>query len=168
MPPGARPVPADLNEQLLAPFVTAVETALREVALTDSAVSRAYRVRSHGHCSALVVMIDLDSAAEGCLALGVAPVTAAALARRVLSETLANPDEALVRDCIGEIANVAAGEAKALLHGTPYRFRFGTPRFAAGGDAVVGGLEDRLIAVMATDVGEVIVELFVRRAAIGE
>jgi CheY-specific phosphatase CheX len=161
MPPDAQPIAADLHEQLLGQFVVAVETALRELAGTDAAERLAYHLRSRRCRGAVVALIDLSSAAAGSLALGFAEETAAALARRVLSETLPNPDDALIRDCLGEITNVTAGQAKALLHGTPYAFTFGTPRITSAAELPTGGKEECLVAVMATDVGEFVLQLFI-------
>ena len=143
--------------------VAPTDGTVREVARTDSAVRVAYQVRSRRFRGELVAMLDLSSSTEGCLAVGVGTATAAALAQRVLSETLANPDDALIRDCLGEIANVAAGQAKALLHGTPYQFSFSTPCFATEAEQVPRGMEESLVAVMATDVGEVVVQLLLMR-----
>src|SRR5260370_11522250 len=130
MPPDAQPIAAQVREQILAPFLVAVETALREVALTEGAERDAYQVKSRRLYGDVVALLELSSGAEGCLALGVSAPTAAALARRVLTETRGHVDEAVIRDCIGEIANVAARQAKALLHCTPDQVTFGTPNNA--------------------------------------
>jgi CheY-specific phosphatase CheX len=161
MPPDAQPIAADLDKQLVAAFVEAVGTALRELATTDAVERAAYQVRS-GRCRGdLVAMLDLRSGMARRLALGFATSTAAELARRVLSETAPKPDGALVRDCIGEIANVTAGQAKALLHGTPNALTFSTPRTVPAGELPGGGIERSLVAVMATDVGAVFLHLLV-------
>ena len=41
----------------------------------------------------------------------------------------------MVRDCMGEVANVVAGQAKALLVGTPSHFTLSTPSRPAAGAA---------------------------------
>jgi CheY-specific phosphatase CheX len=33
----------------------------------------------------------------------------------------------MIRDCIGEVANIIAGQAKTLLYGTPLHFNFSPP-----------------------------------------
>jgi CheY-specific phosphatase CheX len=160
MPPDAQAIDADLREELLVPFVTGLETALRELAGTEAVLRFVYRLpvrRLHGD---LVVLLDLTSSLQCGLALGVGTATAAALAQRMLTDAAPKPDEALIRDSIGEIANVASGQAKALLHGTPYQFTFGTPRLAEDAQEPAGP-EESLVAVMATDVGDVVVQLFV-------
>jgi chemotaxis protein CheX len=58
--------------------------------------------------------------------------TAAAIAQRVLADTEVELNESLIRDCIGEIANVIAGQAKTLLAGTPYRLTFSLPEVVVG------------------------------------
>jgi CheY-specific phosphatase CheX len=160
MPADAQPLAADLREQLLAPFIEAVQTALRELAGTDAVERFAYQARSR-HCRGdLVAMIDLSSATMRCLTLGFTTETATELARRFLSETAPIPDGTLVRDCAGEIANVTSGQAKALLHGTPNAFTFGTPRIAPTGE-LPRDIDKSLVAVLATDVGAVVLQLFV-------
>jgi chemotaxis protein CheX len=160
MPADAQSIAADVAEELLTPFVTAVETALREVARTDVAVRLTYQLRSIRCEGEVVAMLDLTSATARCMSLGMSAKTAAALARRMLSNALPNPGDALIRDCVGEIANVAAGQAKAILHGTQHAFTFGTPRMATSTDLPAGGREEALVAVLASDVGQVVVQLF--------
>jgi CheY-specific phosphatase CheX len=46
-------------------------------------------------------------------------------------------DPAMVADCMGEIANIIAGQAKALLHGTPNHFVFSTPTVTLGEQKMV-------------------------------
>jgi CheY-specific phosphatase CheX len=167
MPADAQPIDAEVRARILTPFLVAVETALREVALTDSSVRAACQIPSPRLHGEVVATLELSSGAEGCLALGVSNLTAAALARRVLSETRAHIDDALICDCLGEIANVTAGQAKALLHGTPYQFTFGTPHTAAAARPPAGDIAGCLMAVMATDVGDVVVQLFLKTTLAG-
>src|SRR5258707_1112465 len=100
--PDSQSIGADIRGKILALFVVAVETALREVARTDEGERAAYQVKSRRLHGDVVALLELSSGAEGCLALGVSAPTAAALARRILSETRVNIDDALIRDCIGE------------------------------------------------------------------
>ena len=64
--------------------------------------------------------------------------TAAALAGRVLAEVAQAPDDDLVRDCMGELANVIAGQAKTLLAETPYQLLLATPSILSGAGLEVG------------------------------
>jgi CheY-specific phosphatase CheX len=161
MPAEARPIAADVAEGFLGSFVTAVETALREVASTDVALRFTYQLRSHQYRGEIVAMLQLSSATAACLALGMTQETAKTLSRRMLSEIVPNPDDDLIRDCVGEIANVAAGQAKAILHGTQHALTFGTPRIYSAQEVPASGAQEMLVAVLASDVGEVVVQLFV-------
>jgi CheY-specific phosphatase CheX len=62
---------------------------------------------------------------------------------------------------MGEITNVIAGQAKAMLHGTPHRFAFSTPRLLSGGDPVPGAVAGRefLVVVFASDAGDFTLQL---------
>jgi CheY-specific phosphatase CheX len=77
--------------------------------------------------------------------------TAAALARRVLAEAAVELSTEMIRDCMGEVANVVAGQAKALLFGTPFHFTLSTPTVLAGHAPVAGGSQ---VVVFDSDVGE--------------
>src|SRR5262249_13202885 len=107
-------------------------------------------------------VVRLRSATEGYLALGFPQQTAAALAQRMLSGVLKEIDAALIRDCVGEIANVVAGQAKALLAGTPYQFPFSLPGVVGGGAPDLGSNPDGecLVVVFGRDLGEFAMQLF--------
>ena len=73
-------------------------------------------------------------------------------------------DENLIRDCMGEIANVVTGQAKAMLAETPYGFAFSLPPI------VVDSKEfrppspclDCLIVAFLCDQGEFAMQLFLK------
>jgi CheY-specific phosphatase CheX len=155
------PIDPRTYEALFSPFLCAIDTALREMASVNPIVVASYRTSSMQFQGDVGVVIDLRSSAEALLAFEVSTDTAKALAQRVLIGAAAEPDEALVRDSLGEILNVAAGQAKALLHGGEFQFTFGTPRIASSDDARQPGLARRLVCVMTTEVGDIIVSLIV-------
>lgn len=165
VPAESWPIAEETREQVLAPVLASVETALREVALTEVAACATYRQATCQLRGEVVALLKLASAPQTCLALGFSNATAAALARRILTGTVSDPDGELIRDCLGELVNVAAGQAKALLHGTPWQFTFGTPQLASGVELPDAGPQDCLSAILATDVGEVIVQLFLSDAS---
>jgi chemotaxis protein CheX len=114
-------------------FVEAVGLTLRESAATESGVvetsERVLPETGEGLSAALAIR----SARVDQLVLCLPEQTAAALAERVLAG--ASPDgidAEMVRDCAGELANVMAGQAKALLSGTADRLSFSTPTVFAG------------------------------------
>jgi CheY-specific phosphatase CheX len=101
------------------------------------AVVRASRPAEATDLSAdLVAAIGLTTAdGEGRLELCMPERTADELARRILAGAVDRLTADLVRDCMGEVANVAAGQAKALLVGRPSHFVLSTPVVRAGGSA---------------------------------
>jgi chemotaxis protein CheX len=122
----------DDREQIVEPFVSAVCFTLREWVGSEAFVRAVSQGAAAPAGADLVAVLPLRSALEGALVLLFPPATAAALADRVLAEVPEERDEALVRDCLGELANVIAGQAKALLAETPYRFTFATPTVTSG------------------------------------
>jgi chemotaxis protein CheX len=125
---GAQPIPGEIRDKLLEPFITAACTALREMAGVEVAVQGVYRKTLNHALGDIAAVIKLGSASEGFLVLGFPQRTAAALGGRILAGVTPEVDENLIRDCVGEIANVVAGQAKALLAGAPYRFAFSLPQ----------------------------------------
>jgi chemotaxis protein CheX len=126
-------------DDLLAPFVTAVCTTLREMAGVEVVV-RATRPTAAGIGPAdLTAVLRLVAADDGWLALRFPAATAAALARRVLTEAAGEPTEDMVRDCAGELANVIAGQAKTLTFGTPRHFTLSTPTVGTGDNVAPAG-----------------------------
>src|SRR5262245_12309497 len=68
----------------------------------------------------------------GRLTLGFPERTAADLARRILANTDIPVSPAMVRDCMGEVANVVAGQAKSQLVGGESHFTLSTPIVETG------------------------------------
>jgi len=154
--PEAQPVPPELREQLLEPFISAANLTLTELAQIEPAVRSTYRTahpRTLGDISAL---LGLTAEAGELLVLSFPAATAAALAGRVLAEVTQTPDDALVRDCMGELANVISGQAKTLLAETPYQLLLATPKVLSGPGLEVGsrpGIES-LVVVFGSEAGD--------------
>jgi CheY-specific phosphatase CheX len=88
----------------------------------------------------------------GYLVLSCPTAVAAELARRVLGDASATLDAAMIRDCVGEIANVIAGQAKTRLYGTPHHFNLTPPTF--GGEIPPSANAERWVLSFSSDVGE--------------
>jgi CheY-specific phosphatase CheX len=119
-------------QQIVDAFVTATTTAVGEWVGADIAVRAATRSSPPGTPGAMLARIDLDGEQLLRLNMIFPPSTAMALARLALRDAAINPDLDLVRDCMCEIANIVAGQAKALLAGTPLHFSFSPPKLDAG------------------------------------
>ena len=157
----ARSVSQEERDQLLEPFIAAACVALREFAGTEATVRAAYRQTSPQTCAELAAVIRLSREPGGILALGCSRPTAAALAGRILTGVTQELDEALIRDCLGELANVIAGQAKALLAGTPYHFAYAPPSVVSGADPRIqpSSESDCVVIAFGSDVGDVVLRL---------
>jgi chemotaxis protein CheX len=163
---GGRPVIGEIH--LLEPFVAATRAAVGEMASTEVGVRGMVRKAMHRALGDIAAVIGLSkkgsppsAASPGSLVLGFPQGTAAVLARRILTGVRIEVDQKLIRDCMGEIANVVAGQAKAILAETPYRFAFTLP------PAVVDAREfrapqglDSLVVGFTSDYGEFAMQLF--------
>src|SRR6185369_17759360 len=104
----------------LEPFLAGACLAFREWAGTEVAVwalSRSPVSRAPG---AVTAVLGLMFATEGWLMLSCGERTAAAFAERALAGGAEAAEPAIIRDCLGELANIIAGQAKALLANSPY------------------------------------------------
>jgi len=126
----------DASHELVGAFAEAVPAALREMAAVEAVVRDSRPAEAADLGAHLVAAIGLTTAdGEGWLELWLPERTADELARRVLAGAVDRLTPDLVADCMGEVANVAAGQAKALLVGRPSHFALSTPFVRAGGPA---------------------------------
>jgi CheY-specific phosphatase CheX len=132
IPADARPVAGSIREQIVEPFIQALQLTLTEMASIDAIVRCVYQTRAPGPLEEVAVMVELSGATPESLTLGFPQKTAMALAERILSGVSESVSESLVADCAAEIANVVAGHAKTALAATPYRFTCSLPRAVTG------------------------------------
>lgn len=156
---GARPVAPEARDGILAPFIAAVRAALFEMANTEAAVCGEFLAAPDRPLGDLSVELVLQSNPERTLVLSFPSCTAAALAARILAEAARDPDEYLTRDCMGELANVIAGQAKTLLADTAHHFTFSLPRVVTGTGSEAQPGSPSLIVVFRSDVGEFALKL---------
>jgi chemotaxis protein CheX len=162
---GAEPISAEVRETLLNPFITATSAALGEMASTEVTVRAVSR--GAGRCPAESICAELrfQSGSEGSLVLIFPARTAETLAKRMLAGVSIDVGDQLIRDCAGEIGNVVAGQAKALLAATPYHFAFSVPRVVDLKDFQPPSGLDCLVVAFNSDSGEFALQLFVSRPA---
>ena len=161
---GGQAVAGEIREQLVEPFITAARVALGEMAATELAVRAVYQAALPHTLGDIAAVLGLQSATEGFLVLGFPRRTAEALAGRILAGVKDEVDENLIRDCVGEMGNVVAGQAKAILADTPYRFSFSLPEVVVGPKELLPrpGL-DCLVVAFGSDPGEFTLQLFLKR-----
>jgi chemotaxis protein CheX len=143
----------DTRNEVIGVFAEAVQVAFREMAATEPVLRDSFvATGSDGLSDVSAVLPVRTTTGAGYLVLSFREQTARVLARRVLVEAAPEPDAVMIHDCVGEVLNVIAGQAKTLLHGTPHHFVLSTP--AVGTEIPV--LEDdvRRVAVFDSDFGE--------------
>ena len=130
----------DTAGELVEAFSSAVPFALREMAGVEAVVRDARPATRTDSSDELSAVIRLTTATGvGWLTLNLPEPTAKELARRVLKETTDQVSAEMIRDCVGEVANVVAGQAKALLVGRPEHFTLSTPTVWASGPTDASG-----------------------------
>jgi chemotaxis protein CheX len=168
--PDARPISDKDREECLQSFIQATCTTLAEMAEVVANVREVYATSTPRCKGDVTVVLGLTPTPGAKLVLDFPGPTASALADRVLAEVGGTSDDALIRDCMGELTNVIAGQAKALLHGTSHAFAFSTPKIMSNRDLLPGTATGRefLIAVFASIAGDFTLQLCpVERAAEG-
>ena len=161
--PETHPVALEVREQILDPFIKATTVALRDWANTEMVVLSVFRQTLHRRLGDLAAMLHLQSRTVNSLTLSFPQRTAEALARRILAGSSVAVDQALIRDCLAETVNVIAGQAKALLHGTPHHFVFFMPIVldAARLETLAQPAGDCLLVSCDSDLGPFTLQVFV-------
>jgi chemotaxis protein CheX len=160
----ARPIPAEVRALLLESFAAATCAALGEMAGTTVIVKPSDSSSSHEPSEGFSAVLDLQSAVEGPLILQLPRKTASALASRILAGVTDEVDEDLICDCLGEVANVVAGQAKAVLAETPCFFAFSIPKVVVGDrpELQSGHDENWLVISFESDLGSFTSHLFLK------
>lgn len=120
------------HRAIIDPLLKAALLTMHEMAgLEVSPGAPAYRCTKHmtGDISAVIGLI---STTQGSIVLTMSERTAVALAKRILPASDEELSVELIRDCVGEIANVIAGQTKGLLSKTEHRFAISTPTIICG------------------------------------
>ena len=118
--------------ELVEAVAEAVPLALREMAGVEATACDARPAGAADGFANLSAVVGLTAAdGHGWLILSFPERTAAELARRVFAGTTDEVAADLIGDCMGEVANVVAGQAKTLLAGTPSHFTLSTPTVGA-------------------------------------
>jgi CheY-specific phosphatase CheX len=144
---------SEATRRLAEAFVSATQTALLEMAGVNVTL-RLGDTPWHGEgLTGIWSMVELSN--PGRLLLQFPLSTATALAKRMLADHAEAWDDGLVRDCAGEVANVIAGQAKALAAETPMRFAFSVPQVGMGRQPEHGANErgEQVIVPFDSDVG---------------
>jgi chemotaxis protein CheX len=159
---GAEPISAEMRETLLDPFITATSAALGEMASTEVTVRAVFRGPACHPSESICAELKFIAGIEGSLVLMFPEHTAETLAKRMLAGVSIEVSDQLIRDCVGEIGNVVAGQAKALLAATPYRFAFSLPGVVDVKDYQSSPGLNCLVVAFNSDVGRFTLHLFLK------
>jgi chemotaxis protein CheX len=129
-----QPVLAELRQELLDPFISATQVCLREMTGTDAKVRSVYKKQEYRIFGDISAVMGLLARTEGSFVMSFPKETAGELSKRMLmaADMPDDPDEDMIRDCIGELANVTAGQTRGMLTDTPYSFSMTTPTVISG------------------------------------
>jgi chemotaxis protein CheX len=148
-----REVAPEVRRQLAEPLSTAVCQTLGEMAGIEVALQSVHGRAAPAALGDIAVVLELSSARNGLLIMSFSTRTAQALAGQVLAGVHEELTPALVQDCMGEITNVIAGQAKALLHGTPHHFSFSPPVTQIAANLKLPEGMDSLVLAFDSDAG---------------
>lgn len=160
---GMSEISQEIRETFIEAFIQGVHTTLMEMAQIETAIQGIHRTAEHRAASDVSAILVLKSDLGEVLVLSFPQATATALAQRILAEVTPQPDDEVIRDCMGELANVVAGQAKAMLVGTRYHFHFSTPQVVvvgAGQELPQTQGRDGLVIVFGSEVGEFALQLY--------
>jgi chemotaxis protein CheX len=155
----AVPVAPQLQTDLIEPIVEAIALTLTEMAETEVVALGSFHRKDSallGDISSLVRMAGTDRT----LVLSFPTETGKALAARILTRAEMKSDDDLMRDCLGEVTNVVAGQVKALLSGSAYKFSLTTPQVVSGPSHGRALGADNLALIFGCDLGQFAVQLY--------
>lgn len=156
-----KPILEDIRKQLLGPFTSVIKVTMREMAGIEPMVRAVYQKTGHKIFGDISAVIGLKSSVDGAMVLSFPGDSAMAFTKLILKDVIDNPDGDIVRDCVGEIANVIAGQARGILASTSYQFAISTPIIVSGEEHEIRhrpGLPC-LVAVFTSDAGDFALQL---------
>jgi chemotaxis protein CheX len=110
----------EIRKTLLGPFTSATTITMREMVGIDVRVRAVYQKSRYKMFGDISAVIGLMARTEGAMVVSFPDRSALAFTTRILAGVTDDMSNDVVRDCIGEIANVIAGQARGILANTPY------------------------------------------------
>jgi chemotaxis protein CheX len=151
MPVDVNTLTGPLREQVVESFISALRSALSEMAGIELTVRNVHQTHDPAIENEILAIVELFPTPHRFLILACPEATAAMLATRLLSGVERSGADGLGRDCIGELANVVAGQAKTALAATPFRFTCSLPK-------VIEGSTRSLVTDLGRDAAYIVVE----------
>lgn len=126
------PVFSEMHTHVLKTFIGVTEMTFREMAQVDIHIRASYQKRAYTIFGDISAVLGLFGQSEGALAVSFPHATALRLTKCIFPELNVEEDQEMVRDCVGEIANIIGGQAKGQLSTTDCRFNISTPTIITG------------------------------------
>jgi chemotaxis protein CheX len=126
------PVIEEIRKTLMRPFIEAAQITLRDMAGLEIIIRSTYQKTNYKMFGDISAVVGLTSKTEGAMVISFPEKTAVAVSRRILNGVVDDPLGDMMRDCIGEVANVIVGQARGMLADTPYQFAMSTPTVVSG------------------------------------
>lgn len=152
----AEPLEDEMLTKLLLPFNAAAVTTFEEMANLGIRLRAIYQKRNHKIFGDISAVIGLVAEHEGAMVISFPQKTADQIAQRVLAGVADSIGEDMLRDCIGEVANVIAGRARGTLADSQYKFGISTPTVISGAGHQVRHMPGApcLVSAFGSDAGE--------------
>jgi len=167
LPGAGQSISSEIRANLLEPLIAAARAALGEMTGAQADVQAIYCQATPHVLGDIAAVFTIASETSDFLVFGFPKQTAAALTSRIMSAVNTDVDENLIRDCVGEIANVVTGQTKALLAESPYQLGFVMPQTVVNSaDFRPQTGQDGLVVVFGSEYGEFAVQLFVELRAL--
>jgi chemotaxis protein CheX len=122
-------------------FIEAVTGSIGEMTHIEPVIRKVDRTEFDKTLGDVWALVGDLPRSPGCLALSLPMKTARGMAERVFAGVREPIDDGMVLDCIGELANILAGQVKSLLANSPYHFSISLPKVMLTHDLQV---QDRL------------------------
>ncbi len=126
---------ATLTSQIANPIITAAVEVFETMAMVKLRKQEVALLEGRTPFYPVTAVIQLSGRARGSVCLSLQRRTAFALVHRVLGESV-NEVNGIVRDTVGEFANVIAGSAKDKLE--QLQMELGLPNVVSGNDCRIG------------------------------
>lgn len=156
-----QPVVTELRDNLLRPFIQTAVVTFQDMAGAEIILQSIYQKQDYRMFGDISAVIGLTGRSEGSMVISFPEKTAEALVRRILQGLADEPSPDLVRDCLGEVANVIAGQARGMMANTQYKFAITTPTVVSGPGHEIRhkSVVPCLVAAFASDLGDFALQL---------
>jgi chemotaxis protein CheX len=118
-------------------FIEAITGSIGEMTHAEPTIREVLRAEFDKSLGDVWAIVGSFPNSPDCLVLSFLMKTARGMAERVLADTREPIDDRMILDCIGELANVLAGQVKSLLATSSLHFSFSLPKVMIAPDSQI-------------------------------